>query len=334
MSWIRRTAAGCGRVCVALAATSALVTGLAWAVAPGAPAAVKLAAATEPAGTTMSGAVSPGRTVGFVLDHGRYLPVAPPRGLEDLVSGSLSPFDINDGGLIVGSYLDRDGRERGFLLDRDRNRFVPVDVPGAVGTQAQGINTDGQIAGVYSDTGNPSVTGAQLRGFLLDHGRYIRLDYPGALTSQAENINDRGQVVGEYQAADHTFHGYLWQQGRFHALADPARGINNRGQVTGDTGDLTTADGYLLDGKRVTTFEAPGAQITLPGDISDRGQIIGVGLPSPTGAVSGFVLSGGRFTVIRRPGAALTALLGINNRGQIVGVGPTAEDLASLPGTP
>jgi uncharacterized membrane protein len=314
---------------------SALVTGLAWAAAPTTSSAVKLPA-TKPAGNATAGAASPGRTVGFVLDHGRYLPVAAPRGVADLVSGPLSPFDINDRGQIVGSYLDPAGRERGFLLDRDQNRFVPVDVPGAAGTQAQGINNHGQIVGVYSDTSNPSVTGAQLRGFLLDQGHYIRLDYPRALTSQAQNINDRGQVAGEYQAADGTFGGYLWQHGRFRALPAPgsASGINNRGQITGNTGDLATADGYLLDDTRLTTFEAPGAQVTIPRDINDRGQIVGASLPSLTGPVSGFVLDKGRFTVIRRPGAVTTALLGINNRGQIVGLGPAAKDLASLPATP
>ena len=228
-----------------------------------------------------------------MLDHGRYLPVAPPRGLEDLVSGPLSPFDIDDNGQLVGSYLDPAGRERGFLLDQDRNRFVQVDVPDARGTQAQGINDGGQVVGVYSDTGNPSVTGAVLRGFLLDRGRYVRLDYPDAVSSQAQNINDRGQIVGEYQAADGTFHGYLWRHGRFRALATPgsASGINNRGEITGPFGDIATADGYLLSGKRFTTFEAPGAQITIPRDINNRGQIVGFSLPSLTGEVSGFVRS-------------------------------------------
>jgi hypothetical protein len=124
---------------------------------------VHLAAAAKPTGNTTPGTASPGRIAGFVLDHGRYLPVAPPRGLEDLVSSPLSPFDINDHDQITGSYVDPAGRERSFLLDRDQNRFAQVDVPGAVGTQAQGINNDGQIVGVYSDTGNPSVTGAKLR---------------------------------------------------------------------------------------------------------------------------------------------------------------------------
>jgi probable HAF family extracellular repeat protein len=335
MSWIRRTTAGRGGMCLTLTATSAVVIGLAWAAAPATSPAVKLAAAAKPAGNTAPGTASPGRTAGFVLDHGRYLPVAPPRGLGDLVSSPLGPVGINDSGQVTGSYLDPAGRERGFLLDRNRNKFVQVDVPGAVGTQGQGINNQGQVVGAYSDTGSTGVNGAQLRGFLLDHGRYIRLDYPGAVSSQADDINDRGQVVGEYQAADGTFHGYLWERGRFRTLPTPggATGINNRGQITGVAGDVTTTDGYLLDGNRLTTFGAPGAQITIPYDINDRGQIVGGSLTSLADtAPSGFLRSGGRFIVINRPGAVATVLFGINDRGQIAGVGPTAEDLASLPG--
>jgi hypothetical protein len=91
MSWIRRTTAGRGRVYLTLTATPALVIGLAWAAAPATPPTVQLAAAAKPAGDTTPGTASPGRIAGFVLDHGRYLPVAPPRGLEDLVSSPLSP---------------------------------------------------------------------------------------------------------------------------------------------------------------------------------------------------------------------------------------------------
>ena len=59
---------------------------------------------------------------------------------------------------------------------------------------------------------------------------------------QAFDINDRGQVVGEYEDADGRFHGYVWHQGRFRTIDVPgqssttATGINNRGQITGGTG--------------------------------------------------------------------------------------------------
>lgn len=52
MSWIRRTATGRGRMCLPLTATSALVIGLAWAMAPAPPLAVKLAAAAKLVGNT------------------------------------------------------------------------------------------------------------------------------------------------------------------------------------------------------------------------------------------------------------------------------------------
>jgi hypothetical protein len=41
-------------------------------------------------------------------------------------------------------------------------------------------------------------------------------------------------VVREYQDAAGTFHGYLWERGRFRSIeAGGATGINNRGQTVG-----------------------------------------------------------------------------------------------------
>jgi probable HAF family extracellular repeat protein len=331
MSGIRSTITGRGRLRVTLAAAFVLA-----ALTAGVSGAARASGAAAPAlAAKLASTASPGSSVpGFLLERGRFLPVAIPRGLEDLAPGGISPIKINDRGQIVGSYLSPAGAERGFLLDRNRNRFTTADVPRAMGTQAQGINNRGQIVGVYSDTSNPSVTGAQLRGFLLDAGRYIRLDFPGATSSQAYDINDQGQVVGEYQAADGTFHGYLWHRGRFRALpTGGATGINNHGQITGTIGDAATLHGFVLTGNRVTTFEAPGAPVTFPFDINDRGQIVGLSTSGPTATTaSGFLRSHGRFTAINRPGAAFTAPFGINDRGQIVGIGPSPQDLASQPG--
>ena len=179
---------------------------------------------------------------------------------------------------------------RGFLLTRDR--LVKVDVPRAKATQPQGINNRGQIVGKYSNTtGDMTAPGALIRGFLLDRGRYVRLDFPGAVTSQAFDINDRGQVVGEYKDADGRFHGYLWERGRFRTLpTGAATGINHRGQITGLTGDPTAPVGFLLDRGRLTTFSVPGAQVTFPAGINDRGQIVGYSSSDPAASTfSGFL---------------------------------------------
>lgn len=95
-------------------------------------------------------------------------------------------------------------------------RFVPLDVhcpagdaasacprglaPGqvAVQTSARGINSRGDIVGVY-------VAGGRQYGFLLTNGRFTTLDFPvrGVRATIANGINARGEVVGQYTAPVH-----------------------------------------------------------------------------------------------------------------------------------
>jgi probable HAF family extracellular repeat protein len=49
----------------------------------------------------------------------------------------------------VGFFFDG-ARSHGFVYTR--GRFVVIDVPGAVGTHAQGINDRGQIVGRFFDS--------------------------------------------------------------------------------------------------------------------------------------------------------------------------------------
>jgi hypothetical protein len=65
---------------------------------------------------------------GFLLERGRFKPVAIPRGQEDLAPQGIAPININDGGQIVGAYTDPAGASRGFRLDR--GRITTIDVPG------------------------------------------------------------------------------------------------------------------------------------------------------------------------------------------------------------
>jgi uncharacterized membrane protein len=74
---------------------------------------------------------------------------------------------------------------------------------------------------------------------------------------------------------------------------------------------------------------APGAALTQPLGINDRGDIVGAYIeavtgPDPygyheTGRLRGFVMREGRFTPIDFPGGEGTRVSGINNRGQMVG---------------
>jgi len=103
---------------------------------------------------------------------------------------------INNGGHIVGFYPAA-GTNHGFLLSGAA--FTPLDFPGAVSTEAYGINDSVQIVGNYFDGAGI------LHGFLKDGTNFISIDYPGAFSTQAFGINDSGQIVGFYvHAQDNT----------------------------------------------------------------------------------------------------------------------------------
>jgi probable HAF family extracellular repeat protein len=324
------------RLAAAGAAVATVLTAATAAASPVTPMEVQAPGMSRPGVSPSRDTGTRGPVPGFVLERGRFKPVALPRGLEDLAPQGISPMGINDRGQLVGEYQDQDGVDHGFLLDRG-DRFTRIDVPGAKGTEAIKLNNRGQIVGAYSDTSTvlepPEVP---KRSFLLERGRLTRLDPPGAVSSQALGINDRGQVVGEYLDATGRYHGYVWERGRFATIDVPgtagtsAADINNRGQVTGLTGDAAAPDGFLLDRGRFTTFDAPGAAITFASGLDDRGRVVGFSTNDLTGtSFSGFLRDPrGRFTAINRPGKSITLVFDINNRGQLVGVADNPEDLA------
>ena len=61
---------------------------------------------------------------------------------------------INNGGEIVGAYIDQNGNMKGFLLRG--GHYTDVIVPGAVETVPYGINDRGQITGTYVDSSGGS----------------------------------------------------------------------------------------------------------------------------------------------------------------------------------
>ena len=83
--------------------------------------------------------------------------------------------------------------------------------------QANGINSNGQIVGTYTDANGS-------HGFLDIGGMFSSIDAPfgGVLGTFATGINDSGQVVGFY-AVGNEIHGFLDFGGAFTSIEYPLR---------------------------------------------------------------------------------------------------------------
>ena len=81
--------------------------------------------------------------------------------------------------------------------------FISFDFPGAVSTQANGINPAGNIVGYYADAEGTN------HGFLLSKGAFTRIDVPGSIFTNPGGINPAGEIVGGYVDSNGTGRGFL-----------------------------------------------------------------------------------------------------------------------------
>ncbi len=67
--------------------------------------------------------------------------------------------------------------------------FTTLEVPGAVLTNAQGINARGDVVGFYIDTAGLN------HGFLWRRGEFASIDVPGARVTAARGIGPNGKSL-------------------------------------------------------------------------------------------------------------------------------------------
>jgi len=97
---------------------------------------------------------------------------------------------INDKGWIVGWYEDASGSYHGFLLRG--NTYKTLDVPGAIGTYANGINNKGYI--VFGSWTSSTRAGALTKDFGKTYEK-IEVPRTGPLGSDANGINNEDDVT-------------------------------------------------------------------------------------------------------------------------------------------
>jgi len=90
--------------------------------------------------------------------------------------------------------------EYGFLLAAD-GTVVKLDVPGALITSPQSINSEGEITGFYG-------LGT---GFVRRRdGRFVTFNVPKSIFTLPMSINNKGEIAGSYEEDGNPYsHGFL-----------------------------------------------------------------------------------------------------------------------------
>ncbi len=116
---------------------------------------------------------------------------------------------LNDFGVVVGSYVDADSVNHGFLRSRD-GVISTFDAPSSAGTFPGSINLKGEVTGIYVG----ALDGVD-HGFVrTPDGRFTSFDAPGAGTGQFQGtqpstINALGTVVGYTVDADLAWRAFI-----------------------------------------------------------------------------------------------------------------------------
>ena len=238
--------------------------------------------------------------------------------------------------------------------------FATVDVPGASGTLATGINNRGQIVGIYYDTAGNS------HGFLLKRGNFSTVDVPGSLVgvfgtlqTEANGINPEGDIVGDYYAppgapgapactadspafSPQCRRGFLYHDGQFSDVLVPGKkgsipnAISPDGTIYGcDHNDdyFVSMVGFARIGAdNYITLDPGGGELSnphasVPGSMNNGGTPDGsiiVGLyvspPNSGGQYHGYVMRNGKFHPYDFAGSVATQIWGINADADFVGL--------------
>lgn len=235
-------------------------------------------------------------------------------------------------GHVVGGYgpnVDVDSpSNHAFLLKGQK--FTTLDYPGAVYTQANGINDSGVIVGTWGS----SYSSSDAHAFKLVGKTYTSFDFPNAPQGTvATGINKSGDIVGSW-SDNTTTHGYLLSKGTFTQVDFPGAfytftwGINNAGQIAGWYGAyFGDSHGFVYSNGTFTTVDYPGYSQNYVADINDSGVVVGgYGEIVTINGIDyqwehGYLYQNGQFTTMDAPFGppAATLIWHFNDSGIVTG---------------
>jgi hypothetical protein len=202
--------------------------------------------------------------------------------------------------------------------------ITTIDFPGAVFTNAQGVNAVGDLVGFYTDTAGKT------HGFLRSGDQFRSIDFPNAGLTQARGIGPAGDIVGSYQQPNESggapAHGYLLTKrgGFFHVdypghLNTIPQRILPDGTILGCYHDNDTMDSMHGMEYRRGFSGIPEPMSMNNGATPDRRLVVGL-FTDMDGRGKAYTIDRGAFRPLEVPGAAFTAGWDVNPSGVIVGV--------------
>ncbi len=149
---------------------------------------------------------------------------------------------VNDGGEVVGFYIDSANNAQGFLYNGTKGTYTTISCAGFTNTLAYGINDAGEIVGAVgsSDTGPFSA-------FVFKSGKCSTFSFPKAISTTAVGINKSGQISGFYTDSTNVNYGFVKTGSAVQRIDYPASTgtlgyhLNDKGQIAGIYSDTTTA---------------------------------------------------------------------------------------------
>ena len=140
--------------------------------------------------------------------------------------------------------------------------YAAINVPGAVSTQARGLNSGGEVVGFYKTTActdyDIKVPNCPVKGFKFVNGGYTTFMVPGSVSTAILGVNDNGDLVGFYSKSQTgcstpVHHGFILYHTNVMKTIDAASsdtcssvfvtvpfGINKAGTVVGGIGSMSS----------------------------------------------------------------------------------------------
>jgi probable HAF family extracellular repeat protein len=243
---------------------------------------------------------------------------------------TVLPFGINDNNIIAGGYTDSSGVLHGFYGPPDGSNYTTFDMDDGSQPEARAIFNDGSITGLALASG--FTFGEEFYRSPTGTIKLLKNPAGNVQDGVAQGGNKHDVYVGDYLDTDGaTRLGFKGKAGKFKSkyklplnnlTSTNPRQINDNGVVAGGyIGSDGIQHGFVYDGSKLISFDAPGAVgVTTAEGINDSGQVSGLYTDSAGNRHAfEYDVSTGNFTAIDPgDGSFAQEAWGINNKGLIV----------------